>query len=475
MTPGDLIQILLAATLLVLVVGAIDLVRNPPVRLLRLLEERARGPRPDPPEPAADDAPAEEAAPGEGADDADGVGEEGDDAPADPDGGEEPGAARTFELLREGRLEEGLAELRRQVAIACETAPGHAAHLLALERSVARAAGLPEEPVDPAEAARAGATLFGVQLWVGLSAAGSGEAAPALRGAAELAATDAARTLAVSALVRELWSGGDPAGALEALETHARTLRDPQALARTFALAAETLLRMEPRDYQRAFALFDRTLRETPPDRSFRFEGAARYLDPRDNPAALFTAEEEPDAPESGYYPQRARYYRDEVLNTRALANLALALARAGLLAERQGEVRAQRAAARGYRLAFVEALHSPPPDAGALAGEYAGAPRGLRMEATAYGSVRGSFIHRDGKTARFSGLVEGGALLFLWSTNPNSIDSAYLGGSHHARSGHGLLVAGPEGLRGYSVEDDRGFDPARVEGWTEWRVRREE
>lgn len=488
MSLREITYLILSSALLVLAVGILDLLRDPPERLLRLL---AAGPGRGAADPDPDPADEPQAGPGSVPDepapetDAPAGGGAAPPAPPPPPARPTEDGPSAHELLRGGRVEEGMVRLREQIAVACEADPEHAARLIALERSVAAATGVARPDGDPAEARRAAAAIFGVQVWLGLAAAARGErdtALPVLRGAAELAPTDAARTLAVCALVRELWAAGDAEAALPVLEAHARTLREPQSLARTFALLAETHLRRSPREYGLAFALYERVLRETPPDRAFRFEGAARYLAAGDGRSALF-ADGVPDdlaadeGGEAGFYPGKVRYYREEVRSTLALANVSLALVGAGLALDEPGAAGAESAEARAVRelrARLPEALATPHSDPRALPGSYDGHPRGFRMEATGYGCVRGTFLYRDGKVARFSGQVEGSALVFLWSTNPNSLDGAFLGGAYRSRYGHGLLLALPDGFEGYTVEDDRGFHPPGADECVVWRLTRE-
>jgi|GEM_PF-3343144 len=486
MSLREITYLILSSALLVLAVGIVDLLRNPPARRLRL---RTAGPAEPPvPSPLPDEPAPEPLA----------VPDESPGQTAEPAGEEEPSLAATaspalaadarpsaHELLRGGRVEEGIALLREQIAVACEADPEHAARLISLERAVASATGIPRIPGDPDEARRASSAIFGVQVWLGLSAAEQGQRETALqvfRGAAELGPTDAARTLAACAVVKELWAEGGAEEALSFLEAHARTIREPQCLARTFALLAETHLRRSPRDYARAFAMYERVLRETPPDRAFRFEGASRYLAGGARTMALF-ADGVPDdlaadeTAELGFYPQKVRYYREEIRSTLALANVSLGLVRAGLAPAdpEAAETGAPEAlAVRELRARLPEALATEPPAPRTLPGGYVGHPRGFRMEATEYGCVRGTFMYRDHKIARFSGLVEGGALVFLWSTNPNSLDSAFLGGNYTSRYGHGLLLPVPGGFEGYTVEDDRGFHPPGADECMAWRLGRE-
>ncbi len=508
MSAQDLTYLLLAATLLVAVAGFVDLLRNPPAHLLRRVPRLAGDAGPDGAEEASGTGPADEAPEPGPAAEALPPAPEPEPLPA-PAAAEASApevahatpeeAPRAYEMLQAGRVEEGLAVLREQIAIASEAHPERAPALIALERAVAAAAGLPRPAAHPQDARRASQSLFGVQLWLGLSAAARGDrehALPALRGAAELAGADAGRTLAAGALVRELWAGEDFEEALRVLAAHSRTLRSPQAHARTFALTAETLLRVAPREYEKAFGMFERALRETPPDRSFRFDSVPSGTSWSAHPPLFPTDPGEGDrgaawdtSEQLGFYPQRVRYYREEIRNVTALASLSLALVESGLVPEGvrsageaawlrpgddgqpwRGDVAGEPAAVRGYRRRFAEALLAEPPRARALLRTFTGTPRGFRLEATEYGSVRGTFVHRDGKVARFSGVVDGSALVFLWSTNPTSLDSVYAGGSHGARSGHGLLLVGPDALEGYTAENDA--DGADPEGWTEWSLR---
>jgi tetratricopeptide (TPR) repeat protein len=438
--------------------------------------------------------------------------------PPSPPSASDPQA---FELLGQGKYEEGMALARRELA--AELDPAKAIGTEAFYLSWALTSGTARAFDDLEKLATRHPTSHDVQYWFanGLSRVGRKEQALQVMERALSSATAASDRIAAARTIAQMkvQLGSSVLAARDVLDKLLVPSLSPVDTANIWAAIGSLYKNATPPDLDSALRAYEESLQNDPTDTKFRFDVAHLYGEAHAEELSFFhynqilkTTPEDPAVlNNAGVAAERLQWvvnsmqlYRraEELGNSLASANLGyrflgagfkpealalleqsrerhgskvhrnvlMAIGRAAEIEQQEddqiaaAEKRARKVAQ--FRSRVIAAERRVLVDPARLSGEYiAGQGSNLTLTVTNEGGTEGKFSAGFLSEAILKGSFRGHAMRFTWrsATEPSSFAN---------KSGHGeFILRADETLEGFYVEGDATTDSANADKWHPWEL----